>query len=75
MNHVNTNRISNYFYMYCIKNTEENFEKLREVIKKRNFIIYGRILYMIDNCEIIEEDSTGITIEIDCLSIVNCWKI
>ena len=65
MNHVNTNRINNYFYMYGIENTEENFEKLREVIKERNFIIYGRILYLIDNCEIIEEDSTRITIEID----------
>ena len=65
MNHVNTNRINNYFYMFGIENTEENFEKLREVIKERNFIIYGRILYLIDNCEIIEEDSTRITIEID----------
>ena len=51
--------------MFGIENTEENFEKLREVIKERNFIIYGRILYLIDNCEIIEEDSTRITIEID----------
>ena len=61
MNHVNTNRINNYFYMYGIKNTEENFEKLREVIKEINFIIYRTILYMIEN----EEDSTGITIELD----------
>ena len=61
MNHVNTNRINNYFYMYGIENTEENFEKLREVIKEINFIIYRTILYMIEN----EEDSTGITIELD----------
>ena len=65
MNHVNTNWINNYFYIYGIDNTEENFEKLREVIKERNFIIYHIILYMIDNCWVIEEDSTGITIEID----------
>ena len=65
MNHVNTNRINNYFYMSGIENTEENFEKLREVTKERNFIIYRRILYMIDNCQVIEEDSTGVTIEID----------
>ena len=51
--------------MYGIENTEENFEKLREVIKERNFIIYRRILYMIDNCQVIAEDSTGVTIEID----------
>ena len=47
--------------MYGIENTEENFEKFREVIKERNFIIYRTILYMIEN----EEDSTGITIELD----------
>ena len=51
--------------MYGIRNTEENFEKLREVIKEIHFIIYRRIFYMIDNCQIREEDSTGITIAID----------
>ena len=53
--------------MYSIKNTEENFKKLGEVIEERNFIIYGKILYMINNCRIIQEDSTGITVEIDLL--------
>ena len=53
--------------MYSIKNTEENFKKLGEVIEERNFIIYGKILYMINNCGIIQEDSTGITVEIDLL--------
>ena len=53
--------------MYSIENTEENFKKLREVIKERNFIIYHKILDMINNCRIIEEDSTGITVEIDSL--------
>ena len=53
--------------MYSIENTEENFKKLREVIEEKNFIIYRKILYMINNCWIIEEDSTGITIEIDLL--------
>ena len=51
--------------MNGIENTEENFKKLRKVIKERNFIIYRRILYMIDNCQVITEDSTGVTIEID----------
>ena len=53
--------------MYSIENTEENFKKLGEVIEERNFIIYRKILYMINNCQIIEEDSTGITAEIDLL--------
>ena len=37
------------------------------MIEERNFIIYRKILYMINNCQIIEEDSTGITSEIDLL--------
>ena len=37
------------------------------MIEERNFIIYRKILYMINNCQIIEEDSTGITAEIDLL--------
>ena len=53
--------------MYSIEYTEGNFKKLGEVIEERNFIIYRKILYMINNCRIIEEDSTGITIEIDLL--------
>ena len=36
------------------------------MITKRKFYIYRTILYIIDNCRIIEEDSTGITVEI-CL--------
>ena len=35
--------------MYRIENTEENFKKLREVIEERNFIIYHKILWMINN--------------------------
>ena len=50
MNHLNTNQINHVLYMYSIKNTEENFKKLREVIEERNFIIYCKILYMINNC-------------------------
>ena len=51
--------------MYSIKNTEENFKRLEEVIEERKFIIYREVLYMIENCRIIEEGSTGIIIEID----------
>ena len=35
------------------------------MIEERKFIIYRKILYIIDNCQIIEKDWTGITIEID----------
>ena len=34
MNHVNTNRINNFLYVYSIDNTEENLKKLGEVIAK-----------------------------------------
>ena len=66
MNHVDRNPINNYMYRYSIKDTAENVNKLAEVITKRKFYIYCTILYVIDNCRIIEEDSTGITVEI-CL--------
>ena len=36
------------------------------MITKREFYIYCKILYIIDNCCVVEEDSTQITVEI-CL--------
>ena len=38
---------------------------MEHVIEKRNFMIYKQILYMVDNCRIVEEDSSGIPVEID----------
>ena len=68
MNHVNRNKTHNYFYIYGIQETKEkNFKKLEEMIENREFIIYEKLLYIIDNCQIVEEDSSGITIEIDIL--------
>ena len=64
MNHVNRNKIHNYFYIYVVQETEENFKNL---IENREFKIYWKLLYIIDNCWIVEEDSSGITIEIDIL--------
>ena len=40
---------------------------MEEVIEERKFIIYRKILYMIDNFRIDDEDSSGITTEIDLL--------
>ena len=65
MNHVDRNWINNFIYRCRIKETTENFNKFAEVITKRKFYIYCTILYIIDNCRIVE-DSTGITVEI-CL--------
>ena len=36
------------------------------MITKREFYIYRKILYVIDNCCVVEEDSTQMTVEI-CL--------
>ena len=67
MKHVDRNRIHNFIYQYRIKYTEENFNKIGEVITERKFYIYRKILYIIDNCCTVEEDLTGITVEI-CLN-------
>ena len=67
MNYVNKSQINNFLSRYQIGNTEENFKKLEQVIDKRDFAIYKQILYMIDNCRVIEEDSVWIIIEIDLL--------
>ena len=67
MNYVNANRTNNFIYMYNIQNTEKNFNKLEHVIEKRDFILYKQILYLIDNCKIVEEDSLGITVENDVI--------
>ena len=37
------------------------------MITQRKFYIFRKILYIVDNCHIVEEDSTGITVEI-CLN-------
>ena len=64
MNDIDKNRMNSYIYRYSIKDTAENFNKIAEVITKREFFIYHKILYMIDNCHVVEEDSTGLTVEI-----------
>ena len=65
MNDVNRNRINNYLYRYSIKDNEENFNKIAEVITKREYFVYRKILYIINNCRVVEEDSGSITVEID----------
>ena len=65
MNDVNRNRINNYLYRYSIKDNVENFSKIAGVITKREYFVYQKILYIINNCTVAEEDSGSITIEID----------
>ena len=65
MNDVKRNHINYYLYRYSIKNNEENFNKIAEVITKREYFVYRKILYIINNCRVVEEDSGSITVEID----------
>ena len=65
MNDVNGNRINNYLYRYSIENNEESFNKIAEVITKREYFVYQNILYIINNCRVVEENSGSITVEID----------
>ena len=37
------------------------------MIENREFIIYLKLIYITDNCQIVGEDSSEITIEIDIL--------
>ena len=65
MNYVSKNRINTYIYMYGLKDSEEDFKKLDQVIEEKEYNIYKKVLYIIDNCRIVEEDSMGIIVEID----------
>ena len=67
MNNVDRNRINNYIYCYSIEDKEENFNKLAEVINRKEYYVYKAILYIIDNCRVIKEDSGSITVETDLL--------
>ena len=62
MNNVNRNKVNNYIYLYNIQDNEENLKKIAELVNKREYTIYHQILYIINNCRIIE-DSSGIKVE------------
>ena len=49
MNNVDRNHINNYIYRYSIEDKEENFNKLADVISKKEYYVYKAILYIIDN--------------------------
>ena len=67
MNHVERNRIHNFIYRYRIKDTKKKFNKIGEVIAQKKFYIYRKTFYIVNNCRIVEEDLTRITVEI-CLN-------
>ena len=70
MNNANRNWVNNFIYCCSIedkKEKEENFNKLAEVINKKEYYVYKAILHITNNCQIIEEDWGSITVKIDLL--------
>ena len=60
MEHVGRDRIHNYIYSTVFKILKKILTKLGKWLNKK-FLYFD----IVDNCRIIEEDLTGITIEID----------
>ena len=63
--YVEHNRIKNYLSRYDLEDTEENFNILKKVIQKKEYLIYQEIFKLMETWRIIELKSNSITIEID----------
>ena len=63
--YVEHNRIKNHLSRYDLEDTEENFNILKKVIQKKEYLIYQEIFKLMETCRIIELKSNSITIEID----------
>ena len=64
MDNVQKNHISNLMYCYSIENNLDNFEKLAIQINKKECFMYRQILLLVENCEIVEEKSSILKVEI-----------
>ena len=51
-------------YHYGLKDSLDNFEKLANQINKKEFFIYRQIFLLLENCKIVEENSSILKIEI-----------
>ena len=65
MNNQEINKIQNLMTRYHIENTEENFERLKLLIKQKETLLYSEVFDLADNCRIIKKTSKNIIIEID----------
>ena len=63
--YVENNQIRNYLSRYNLDETEENFNILKKVIQKKEYLIYEEIFKLIETCRTIESKSRSIIIEID----------
>lgn len=64
MDNVTKNRIHNILYRYGIDENADNFNKIAEVIFKKEIEIYKVIFNLIDACIIINENEYSLKIEI-----------
>ena len=64
MNNVQKNHISNLMYRYGIEDNLDNFEKPANQINKKEYHMYRQILLLLENCKIVEENSSVLKIEI-----------
>ena len=63
--YVENNQIRNYHSRYNLDEIEENFNILKKVIQKKEYLIYKETFKWIETCRIIESKSRSIIIEID----------
>ena len=63
--YVENNQIRNYLSRYNLDEIEENFNILKKVIQKKEYLIYDEIFKSIETCRIIEWKSRSIIIEIN----------
>ena len=63
--YVQNNQIRNYASRYNLDETEENFNILKKVIQKKEYLIYEETFKLIETCRTIESKSRSIIIEID----------
>ena len=65
MDSVSYNKVQNVLNIYGIIENQENFGKIAAVIDQRDYYVYREILKIVENCRIIHDDNTGLTVEID----------
>ena len=65
MNNQDINKICNLISRYYIEDMEENFEKIKLVIKQKKFILHSEIFDFVNNCRTIAKTFKKVITEID----------
>ena len=62
---VEVNRIKNYLWRYGLEENEENYNALKNLIRKKERFIFEEIFKLIDTCSSVKSESKLIITEID----------